>query len=125
MTRPKATTYPVVVRRDNHPMINATRISLFDVMDHLKWGCSADEILDSLPLTKEQVDGALQFINSTPGIEDEYQANLQWLEDRYQQWRRENADYIEQCQNSPFNSDPRVIALRARKKELDESLGLR
>ncbi|NES83984.1 MAG: DUF433 domain-containing protein [Moorea sp. SIO2B7] len=76
-------------------MIAGTRITLYDVMDHLKAGWTPKLILNWLPLTEEQLNAALSYINANRSdVEAEYQSVLQEDQQRREYWDNKNRERL-------------------------------
>jgi uncharacterized protein (DUF433 family) len=54
----------MIIDRGRGPEIAGTRITIFDIMDFLKYGCDIDEIAKHLWIKREQVIAAVDYIKS-------------------------------------------------------------
>ncbi|MFN6514954.1 MAG: DUF433 domain-containing protein [Nostoc sp. CreGUA01] len=84
-----------IIRTERGLTIAGTRITIYDVMDHLKAGWTPKLIRNWLPLTQEQLDAALSYIdtNSTE-VEAEYQIVLQEAQEMREYWEDKNRDRL-------------------------------
>lgn len=82
-----------IIRTEGGLTIAGTRITLYDVMDYLVSGWSPQLIRDWLPLTEEQLDAALSYIDTHRNeVEAEYQTVLQTAEEIRQYWEAKNRE---------------------------------
>ncbi|GBF80352.1 DUF433 domain-containing protein [Aphanothece sacrum] len=82
-----------IVRTERGLAIAGTRITLYDIMDHLKAQYPPKFIRDALNLTDEQLRIALSYIEAhQTEIEAEYQAILQSAEETRQYWEDRNRE---------------------------------
>ncbi len=82
-----------IVRTERGLTISGTRITLYDVMDHLAMGRPPQLILNWLPLTEEQLDSALIYIERNRAeVESEYQEILKTAEEVRQYWEERNRE---------------------------------
>jgi uncharacterized protein (DUF433 family) len=80
-----------IVRTDRGLTIAGTRLTLYDVMDHLIAGWTPKLILNWLPLTEEQLNVALSYIEANRAeVEAEYQTVLQETQARRNDWENKN-----------------------------------
>ena len=83
-------------------MIAGTRITLYDVMDHLAAGREPKLILNWLPLTEEQLNAALSYIEANYSeVEVEYQEVLRTAEEIRQYWEERNREHFERIAAMP------------------------
>lgn len=91
-----------IVRTERGLSIAGTRLTLYDVIDHLKAGWTPKLILHWLPLAEEQLDAALTYIEANRSeVEAEYQAVLQKAEARRKYWEERNRDRFAQIAKLP------------------------
>ena len=82
-----------IIRTERGLTIAGTRITIYDVMDHLKAGWIPKLIKNWLPLTAEQLDAAVSYIESHPSeVEAEYQKVLEIAEKNRKYWEERNRD---------------------------------
>ena len=68
---------PTIIRTARGLTISGTRITIYDVMDHLVAGRPLKLILNWLPLTEAQLEAALAYIEANRAeVEAEYQEVL-------------------------------------------------
>jgi uncharacterized protein (DUF433 family) len=76
-----------IVRTERGLAIAGTRITLYDIMDHLAAGWTPKLILNWLPLSEEQLNAALSYIAANrTAVEAEYQTVLQETQERRKYW---------------------------------------
>jgi uncharacterized protein (DUF433 family) len=86
-----------IIRTERGLTIAGTRITLYDVMDHLAAGWTPKLILNWLPLTEEQINAALSYIDfNRAEVEAEYQAVLQATQDAREYWEDRNRERLAQ-----------------------------
>ena len=84
-----------IIRTERGLAIAGTRITIYDVMDHLKAGWTSKLILNWLPLTEEQLDAALSYIDTNrTEVEAEYQTLLQEAQEIREYWEDKNRDRL-------------------------------
>jgi uncharacterized protein (DUF433 family) len=84
-----------IIRTERGLTIAGTRITLYDVMDHLITGRDPKLILNWLPLTEAQLDAALSYIEANrTEVEAEYQEVLQTAEEIRQYWQDRNREHF-------------------------------
>lgn len=82
--------------------IAGTRITLYDIMDHLAAGWTPKLILDWLPLTEEQLNAALSYIDANrTAVEAEYQTVLQATQEMREYWENKNRERLAQIAKLP------------------------
>ncbi|MEL6383407.1 MAG: DUF433 domain-containing protein [Cyanobacteria bacterium J06626_18] len=92
----------VIVRTDRGLTIKGTRITLYDVMDHLTAGWPPKLILHWLPLTEAELNTALSYIDANrPEVEAEYQAVLQETQAIRKYWEDKNRERLAQIAQLP------------------------
>lgn len=91
-----------IIRTERGLTIAGTRITLYDVMDHLEAGWSPKLILNWLPLTEEQLNVALSYIDANQSaVKAEYQAVLQETRERRKYWEDKNRERLTQIAKLP------------------------
>jgi uncharacterized protein (DUF433 family) len=91
-----------IVRTERGLTIVGTRITLYDIMDHLAAGWTPKLILNWLPLSEEQLNAALSYIaaNRTT-VEAEYQTVLQETQERRKYWEDRYRERLAQIAKLP------------------------
>lgn len=91
-----------IVRTERGLAIAGTRITLYDIMDHLAAGWTPKLILNWLPLSEEQLNAALSYIaaNQTT-VEAEYQTVLQETQERRKYWEDRYRERLAQIAKLP------------------------
>lgn len=91
-----------IIRTERGLTIAGTRITLYDVIDHLVAGCEPRLILNWLPLTEAQLDAALSYIEANrAAVEAEYQEVLQNAEEIRQYWEDRNREHFARIAKLP------------------------
>jgi uncharacterized protein (DUF433 family) len=91
-----------ITRADHGLTISGTRITIYDVMDHLKAGWPPNLIRQWLPLTEAQLNAALSYIAAnTADVEAEYQTVLKETQERQEYWAERNRDRLAQIAQLP------------------------
>ncbi|MDJ0619576.1 MAG: DUF433 domain-containing protein [Calothrix sp. MO_192.B10] len=91
-----------IIRTERGLTIAGTRITLYDVMDHLAAGWTPKLILNWLPLTEEQLQAALSYIDTNrTAVEAEYQAVLQATQEMREYWEEKNRERLAQIAKLP------------------------
>ena len=87
---------PTIIRRPDMGLaIAGTRITLYTIMDYLRDGYSQDDIASLLNLTSEQVQAALEYIQSHwSEVEDEYDEVIREAEERRKFWEDVLREYL-------------------------------
>lgn len=86
-----------IIRTERGLTIADTRITLYDIMDHLAAGWTPKLILNWLPLTEEQLNAALSYIDSNrTAVEAEYQTILQKTREIREYWEDKNRERLDQ-----------------------------
>lgn len=84
---------PTIIRTERGLTISDTRITIYDVMDHLVVGRPLTLILNWLPLTETQLETALAYINANRAeVEAEYQEVLKTADEIRQYWEERNRE---------------------------------
>jgi uncharacterized protein (DUF433 family) len=91
-----------IVRTERGLTIAGTRITLYDIMDHLAVGWTPKLILNWLPLSEEQLNAALSYIaaNQTM-VEADYQTVLQETQERREYWEGKYQERLAQIAKLP------------------------
>jgi uncharacterized protein (DUF433 family) len=86
-----------IIRTERGLTIAGTRITLYDVIDYLESGWSPKLIRDWLPLTEEQLEVALSYIEThRTEVEAEYQTVLQTAQEIQDYWQEKNRERLAQ-----------------------------
>ncbi|MCY7391957.1 MAG: DUF433 domain-containing protein [Leptolyngbyaceae cyanobacterium CAN_BIN12] len=100
-----------------------TRITLYDVMDHLVAGWTPKLILNWLPLTEEQLNAALSYIDANRSeVEADYQTVLRETQERREYWEDKNRERLAEIAQMP--PKPGQEALHAKLQAWKAKLGL-
>jgi uncharacterized protein (DUF433 family) len=93
---------PIIIRTERGLTISGTRITLYDVMDHLAAGWTPKLILNWLPLTEEQLNAALSYIDANQtAVEAEYHTVLQSTQEMREYWEDKNRERLAQIAKLP------------------------
>jgi len=99
-----------IIRTERGLTIAGTRITLYDVMDHLAAGWTPKLILNWLPLTEEQINAAISYIDSHRAeVEAEYQTVLQTAQEMREYWEDKNRERLAQIAKMPPKSGQEEI----------------
>jgi uncharacterized protein (DUF433 family) len=91
-----------IIRTELGLTISGTRITLYDVIDHLAAGWTPKLILNWLPLTEEQLNAALSYIDANrTEVEAEYRAVLQATQEMQDYWVARNRERLAQIAKLP------------------------
>lgn len=91
-----------ISRTDRGLTIVGTRITLYDVIDHLMAGWTPKLILNWLPLTEEQLNAALSYIDANrTAVEAEYRTVLQETQEIREYWEEQNRERLAQIAMLP------------------------
>ena len=94
--------HTIIIRTERGLTITGTRITLYDVMDHLAAGWTPKLILNWLPLTEEQLNAALSYIDANrTEVEAEYQNVLQATQQMREYWEAKNRERLAQIAKLP------------------------
>lgn len=86
-----------IIRTEWGLSIAGTRITLYDIMDHLAAGWTPKLILNWLPLIEEQFNAALAYIDAhRDEVEAEYQTDLRGTQALREYWEDKNRDRLAQ-----------------------------
>ncbi len=99
-------TLSTVVRTERGLTISGTRITLYQIMDFLKAGCSVEEILTCFRLTIRQITDVLTYIEThRKEVESEYQQVLALAEANRQYWEGRNRERFQRIAEMLPNSE--------------------
>jgi uncharacterized protein (DUF433 family) len=91
-----------IIRTERGLTIAGTRITLYDVMDHLVAGWTPKLILNWLPLTEAQLNAALSYIDANrTEVEAEYQTVLQEAQQMREYWEEQNRERLTEIAHLP------------------------
>lgn len=91
-----------IIRTERGLTIAGTRITIYDVMDHLVVGWTPKLILNWLPLTEEQLKAALSYIDANrTEVEAEYETVLQATQEMREYWEDKNRERLAQIAKLP------------------------
>lgn len=99
-----------IIRTERGLTISGTRITLYDVMDHLAMGRRPQLILNWLPLTEEQLDVALLYIEKNRAeVEAEYQEVLKTAEEIQRYWEERNRKRFARITAAPPKAGQEIL----------------
>jgi uncharacterized protein (DUF433 family) len=108
-----------IIRTERGLTIAGTRITLYDVMDHLKAQYPPKFIRDAFSLTDGQLDAALSYIEAHRAeVEAEYQEILKAAAETRQYWEEKNRERFARIAATPPR--PGYEAVRAKLQERKE-----
>jgi uncharacterized protein (DUF433 family) len=114
--------HPGIIRTERGLTIEGTRITLYDIMDHLKQDWPPKLIRDWFDITDAQVSAALAYIaQHRSEVEAEYAQVLQEAEEIRQYWEERNRERFAKIAALPPKPGQEAIRakLKAWKAELE------
>jgi uncharacterized protein (DUF433 family) len=112
----RATNHAVVTGTMAWPTIKNTRVTLFDLMDHLKLGLPPQFVASWYQLTAEDMDEVMQFLTAhEAAIEQAYAAANRRAAEARRYWEAKNREVLvtDVCQRPPPpEADTHWLALR-------------
>lgn len=91
-----------IIRAERGLTISDTRITLYDITDHVAAGWASKLILNWLPLTEEQLNAALSYVDANRSeVEAEYQNVLQATQEMREYWEDKNQERLAQIAKLP------------------------
>jgi uncharacterized protein (DUF433 family) len=91
-----------IIRTEQGLTIADTRITIYDVMDHLAAGWTPKLILNWLPLTEQQLGIALSYIDANRiEVEAEYQIVLRATQEMRKYWEDQNRERLAEIAKMP------------------------
>ena len=103
--------------------IDGTRITLYDVMNHLATGWAPKLILNWLPLTEAQLNATLSYIDANRSkVEADYQTVLRETQERREYWKTKNRERLTEIAQMP--PKPGQEAIHAKLQAWKAKLGL-
>jgi uncharacterized protein (DUF433 family) len=112
-----------IVRTERGLSIAGTRITIYQLMDHLKAGHPTLLIKDLFRLSDEQMDGVLRYIAEHRNeVETEYQEVLKTAEQNRAYWEERNRERLLAISKQP--PSPGKEALHAKLKKRKAVLGM-
>lgn len=99
-----------IIRTERGLTLAGTRITLYDVMDHLRVGRPPNLILNWLPLKEEQLDLALSYIETHRAeVEAEYQDVLRTAQEIQHYWEERNRDHLARIAATPPKPNQKAL----------------
>ena len=96
------TQHPEITRTERGLTIAGTRITLYDVIDHLKAGWVPQQILNWLPVTEEQLSAVLSYVDAhRTEVEAEYITVSQEAQERRKYWQEKYQERLDQIAKLP------------------------
>lgn len=117
-------TFPHVVRTERGLAIAGTRITLYQIMDHLRAEWPQKLIRDTYNLTDEQINDVMGYINAhRPEVEAEYEQVLKRAAEIRAYWEERNRERLEEIAKLP--PKPGQEEMYAKLQALKARLGMR
>jgi uncharacterized protein (DUF433 family) len=92
----------IIIRTERGLTIAGTRITIYDVMDHLAAGWTPRLVRNWLPLTEEQLNAVLSHIDANrTEVEAEYQTVLQATQEMRKYWEDKNRERLSEIAKMP------------------------
>lgn len=102
-----------IIRTERGLTIAGTRITVHDIMGHLEAGWTPKLLRNWLPLTEEQLNAALLYIDAHRSeVEAEYQTVLQTAQEIREYWEEKNRERFAKIATMP--PKPGQEAVRAK-----------
>jgi uncharacterized protein (DUF433 family) len=112
-----------IIRTEAGLTIAGTRITLYDIMDHLSSGWTPKLILNWLPLSESQMEAALAYIEAHRSeVEAEYQEVLRSAQEVRAYWEDRNRDRLAEIAKMPPR--PEQAELHAKLQAWKVQLGM-
>lgn len=107
-----------IIRTERGLSISGTRITLYDIIDHLKAQYPRKFIRDSLNLTNEQIDAALAYIEKHQAeVEVEYQEILKTAEETRQYWEDHNRERFAKIAAAPPHKGHELVRAKLEERK--------
>ncbi|MGH9841536.1 MAG: DUF433 domain-containing protein [Blastocatellia bacterium] len=109
------------------PYVAGTRITIYQLMEHLKDGWIPRHVANWFRLTPEQMDGVMAFINANEAVlEEKYAEVLRRAEEERIYWTERNKDRDKLPGNPPANHNiaiarARLAAIKAERERCKSS----
>ena len=108
---------PTVVRTSRGLTVGGTRLTIYLLMDSFKAGRSDELVLQSYPLTREQLADVHRYIDEhREEVEAEYEQVLRNAAEHRRYWEERNREQFEEIERLP--KTPQQLAIRQRIAEL-------
>jgi uncharacterized protein (DUF433 family) len=112
-----------IIRTERGLAIAGTRITLYDVMDHLKAQYPPKFIRDALNITDEQLRVALSYIEAhQTEIEAEYQEILQSAEETRQYWEDRNRERFARIAAAPPRAEYEAARIKLQERRTQREI---
>lgn len=112
---------PTVVRTSRGLTVGGTRLTIYSLIDHFKAGDPDEVVLQSYPITAQQLADVHQYIDEhRDEVEAEYQQVLRSAEENRRYWEERNRERFEAIERLP--KTPQQLAIRERIAELQAKL---
>ena len=109
---------PAIIRTERGLTIAGTRITLYDVIDHLKAQYPPKFIRHTFNLTEEQLGAALSYIDKHQAeLEAEYQEILRLAEETRQYWENRNRERFVRIANALPRSEYEAVRVKLQERK--------
>ena len=109
---------PTIVRTERGLTIGGTRLTLYQLLDHLKAGQSPRYVRDFYHLTIKQMEDVMAYIEQNrETVELEYQQVLAQAEENRRYWEERNRERFEQIRKLPPKSEHAEIWKRLQERK--------
>lgn len=99
-----------IIRTERGLTITGTRITLYDILGHLKAGWTPQLLQNWLSLTEEQLQTALTYLEThRHEVEAEFQLVLQTAEEIRQYWETRNKERLAQIAQLPPKPEQKAV----------------
>lgn len=97
--------------------VAGTRITLYDLMDYVTAGWSAEQMYEALSLSRQQIDAALAYIEAhRREVEADYRRILQRARAEQAYWEERNRERTERIRREPPPPEKAALVARLRKQ---------
>jgi uncharacterized protein (DUF433 family) len=115
--------FPNLIETEHGLSIPGTRVTLYDVLSHLKAGWAPHLILHWLPITEMQLNGVLDYIAANGDtVEADYQAHLEAGQALQDYWQVRNHDRLVAIAN--LTPKPEQVEVHAKLQAWKAKLGI-
>jgi uncharacterized protein (DUF433 family) len=112
---------PIIVQTSRGPSINGTRLTIYHIMDMLKYGKSPDYVQGWYHLTDEEMSAVMKYLKENEAaLEQEYADILRRADEERRYWTERNKDRLDLPAGPPANEKIALARekLAAVKKEI-------
>ena len=111
----------IIVQTNSGPSVNGTRLTIYHIMDMLKYGKSPDYVQGWYHLTDEEMSAVMKYLkDNEEELEKEYADILRRADEQRRYWTERNKDRVDLPASPPANEKIALARekLAAIKKEI-------